>query len=373
MNRRKFFQHSAAALAAAMTAESCQSPAKNAPPSQSPTLNATIQNPESKIQWPITGSFFDLVHPNVWDAAYWTDQCRYWKEDNWRALIRDMHRVGMTTAICVSTASWGRPLFGGYEKTVGLPLKMGCEDPLGVCVDEIDRLGMQVYLGVGFRGRVSQVRDYARMEKPWPNVWFRWNTALALALMDRFSGRKCFAGLYIAYEIDFDSDSVELYQKLIHEHLRPAVGDVKLLASPAVYHLNDQQLAELPGQVEKTGVNIIAPQDCGGRKDNINEAMDIVGRHCHVLEKLREPLRAIGVELWSNIELFGRVTGPDGRPICLPGPIARIRKQIEAERPLADKLICYQYQGIMNRRTRLVDIGHPDSDRLCREYIDSVK
>jgi len=89
----------------------------------------------------ITGSFFNIVHVNAWDAAYWTDTCRFWGEENWRALLRDMHGIGIDTAICVSAAFWGRPVFAGYEKTAGRPLKFGCEDPLGICVDEADRLG----------------------------------------------------------------------------------------------------------------------------------------------------------------------------------------------------------------------------------------
>jgi hypothetical protein len=37
----------------------------------------------------ISGSFFDLQHVNMWDAAHWTDRCRFWKEENWRALVAD--------------------------------------------------------------------------------------------------------------------------------------------------------------------------------------------------------------------------------------------------------------------------------------------
>ena len=108
----------------------------------------------------ITGSFFDLAHPNVWDAAYWTDTCRFWDRENWRALISDMHRIEIDTAICMNTALWGRPLFPGYDRSVGWPIRMGCEDPLGICVDQADRLGMKMFLGIGLRGRVSQIRDY---------------------------------------------------------------------------------------------------------------------------------------------------------------------------------------------------------------------
>ena len=84
-----------------------------------------------------------------------------------------MHGIGIDTAICTTTALWGRPFFAGYEKTVGRPLRFGCDDPLGACVDEAEKLGMKMFFGVGLRGRCSQVRDYAGMEPPWPDVWFR--------------------------------------------------------------------------------------------------------------------------------------------------------------------------------------------------------
>jgi hypothetical protein len=41
---------------------------------------------------------------------------------------------------------------------------------------------------------------------------------------------------------------------------------------------------------------------------------------------------------------------------------------VAIQEPLVEKLICYQYQGIMNRRTDLVDIGHPNSQALYDAY-----
>lgn len=62
---------------------------------------------------------------------------------------------------------------------------------------------------------------------------------------------------------------------------------------------------------------------------------------------------------------------PDVGPVLgadRPGPVERITKQIEIQAPLVDKLICYQYQGIMNRHTDKVDIGHPDTAKLYKDY-----
>ncbi|MFH1005947.1 MAG: hypothetical protein V1800_00410 [Candidatus Latescibacterota bacterium] len=52
----------------------------------------------------LQGSFFDLQHVNLWDAAYWTDECRFWGESSWRALISDMNDIGIRTIICTITA-----------------------------------------------------------------------------------------------------------------------------------------------------------------------------------------------------------------------------------------------------------------------------
>lgn len=316
----------------------------------------------------ITGSFFDLVHVNYFDAAYWTDTCRFWGEASWRALMRQMKEVGIDTAICGSTVFWGRPVFPGYEKTVGLPLKMGCKDPLGVCVEEADRLGMRMFFGIGLRGRCSQVRDYHGMEKPWPDSWFEYNTRVAEALVALYESRPCFGGLYISYEIDFHELHVELYEKLVRQYLRPAVGKVKIMASPGNVGREVAHLDGFPGQVERTGIDILAPQDYGGRTGIVKEALALARQNAEGLQKVGPRLRDIGVEVWANCELFDFEGTPDGRAACVPGPIERIREQIAMHAPVVDKLICYQYQGLMNRRTDEVNIGHPGVDGLHQQY-----
>jgi hypothetical protein len=364
MNRRKFVQQTAGGVAAALLARGV-SAAQDASARPSATGGVAPR---------LSGSFFDLQHINPWDAAYWIDTCRFWKEENWRALIRDMHGLGMDTVICVETAIWGRPVFPGYEKTVGRPMRFGCDDPLGVCVDEVDKLGMKIFLGVGFRGRCSQVRDYAGMEPPWPDVWFKWNTALASALVDRYGSRKCFAGLYMAYEIDFRNFEVDLYERLVRTYLRPAIGKVKLLASPGNLGVDmpGAQLDKLPKMVERTNIDILAPQDYGGR-GSVKYAQTVVDRQVEALKKARKPLADIGVSLWANCELFSKEPSPDGRGYSIAGPFGRIKRQIEMQAPWVEKLICYQYQGIANRHTDLVNIGRADTQKLYDDYAAYLK
>lgn len=320
----------------------------------------------------IAGSFMFVMHPNLWDMA-WSDASLFWEAENWRALVRDMHDLGMDTAIWANCAFWGRPLFPGYEKNVGRPLQMGCPDPLGVVADEADRLGMSVYYGIGLRGRVSQVSDYAGMKKPWPDVWFTWNTALAEALVERYGNRPSFGGLYIAYEMVFQEHEVELYERLVKQHLRPVIGPVKLVASPGNLRGPASDLSAFLKQVERSGFDILAPQDYGGRRHDISQAMELVHDQAKALEKIATPLRNMGVSLWANCETFVLERSPDGRSICMPGPIERIRQQIEVQAPLVEKLITWIYQGVMNRHSDLVNVGHPTTNRLYEDYVAYLK
>ena len=319
----------------------------------------------------LRGSFISCFHPNVWDMQY-ADGTLLWKEENWRALIQDMHNIGMDTVIWANTAFWGRPFFPGYEKTVGLPFIMGCKDPLKIVAEEADRLDMKVFYGMGLRGRVSQVQDYRKMQKPWPDIWFQWNTALSEALMERYGDHKSFAGLYIPYEIDFEDHHFELYEKLIKKYLRPVIGKVKLLISPG--NLGDAPNPDtLIKSLERVDIDIMAPQDYGGRFLDIKQAIGATRKNADALELFSQPLRDIGVTLWSNCETFVFEDTPDGRTACLPGPIDRIIQQIEIQFPLVEKLITWIYPGIMNRHTELVNIGHPSTDKLYHQYVSYLK
>lgn len=360
MNRRQVIRAGAASLAWAVGSRkrlladplTASVPASSVPASPRGLLN---------------GSFMLVIHPNLWDMAY-CDESLFWGEENWRTLIRDMHGLGMDTAIWSNTAFWGRPLFPGYEKKVGLPLRMGCPDPLGVCAEEADRLGMKVYYGIGLRGRVSQVRDYAGMDKPWPDVWFGWNTALAVALVERYGSRPSFGGLYIAYEMDFADLEIELYERLVRRHLRPAIGETELLASPGNLSEPSQDLDRFLKKLERSGFNILAPQDYGGRSQSVPEALKLVEANARALERVFKPLGDMGVRLWSNCETFVLEGTPDGRTVCMPGPMERIRRQIELQAPLTEKLITWIYQGVMNHRSDAVNVGHPSTETLYRDY-----
>lgn len=97
--------------------------------------------------------------------------------------------------------------------------------------------------------------------------------------------------------------------------------------------------------------------------------MEFVRKNADGMARAGEKVRNVGVQLWCNCEVFDHISSPDGRGYNVAGPFERIKQQMELQAPLAEKLICYQYQGIMNRHTDLVNIGHPGTDKLYRDYV----
>ena len=103
----------------------------------------------------ITGSFLDIQHVNYWDAQYWIDECREWRDENWTALIAEMKAAGLDTAILTNCALWGRPLYPANARTVGRQLPLPCPDPVGAIVRACEQHGLGLYLGLGAFGRYS--------------------------------------------------------------------------------------------------------------------------------------------------------------------------------------------------------------------------
>jgi hypothetical protein len=145
------------------------------------------------------------------------------------------------------------------------------------------------------------------------------------------------------------------------------VGQVKLLASPGRLGRRPN-LEKIPAGVVRMGIDIPAPQDYGGRSTDTARALELVKLNAGGLERLRRPLKNAGVAWWANCEVFVFERTPSGRHLTLPGPVDRLIQQIRPRAPFVDKLICYQYQGLMNRRTRPVNMGHASADNFYREY-----
>lgn len=108
-------------------------------------------------------------------------------------------------------------------------------------------------------------------------------------------------------------------------------------------------------------------------QDEVGVRKTPVERTQKLFEKLKKAHDKAGrSKLWADIELFD-FEGLVYQSALIPAKIERIKKQIENISPYADKILCYQYLGIMNPQSSNSFAGHPDSIKLYNDYIKSLK
>ncbi len=317
----------------------------------------------------ITGSFIDIQHVNNWDAQYWVDECREWRDENWDAIVGDMHALGLDTVIVTGCAIWGRPLYPANPRTVGRQLPMACADPVGAIMRAADRRKMGVFLGLGAFGRYSLNANPDL--SPEHNAWLG---NMAVDLREVYGRYPALKGYYITAEAHgikegglFAQDDCDKTARFV-QSIRERVPDAKLMMSPAnLKKPRPDQLDPLLKQLEQLDVDIFAYQDHAGF-EKVYPSLNfyVAAEGYQVIKPLHEKL---GQQMWVNCEVFEYTEKrPDGRRVCTPCEFERLERQLQVAAPVADKLIIYQYQGLMNQRTPLVNIGAPGTDALHDAY-----
>ncbi|MBS0662993.1 MAG: DUF4434 domain-containing protein [Verrucomicrobia bacterium] len=317
----------------------------------------------------ITGSFIDIQHVNNWDAQYWVDECREWTDENWDAIVGDMHALGLDTLILTGCAIWGRPLYPANPRTVGRQLPMRCADPVGALVKATERRGMAIYLGLGAFGRYSLNANPDL--SPEHNDWLG---QMAVDLRERYGGSRALRGFYLTAEAHgikegglFAQDDCDKTARFVRS-IRECVPGATLMMSPAnLKKPRPDQLDALARQLEQLNVDIFAYQDHAGfEKVYPNLNFHVAAEGYAVIKPLHEQL---GQQLWVNCEVFEYTEKrPDGRRVCTACEFSRLERQLQVASAVADKVIIYQYQGLMNRRSPLVNIGAPGAEALYRDY-----
>jgi hypothetical protein len=120
-------------------------------------------------------------------------------------------------------------------------------------------------------------------------------------------------------------------------------------------------------QLESLDVDIIAYQDeVGVRKSKVEETSAFY----EGLRKAHDRARRGGI--WADLEIF-EFEGDVYKSALLPARFERILRQMEAVSPWVDKILVYQYQGMMNKPGSRAFCGCADSMRLYSEYSEWLK
>lgn len=304
----------------------------------------------------IDGTFFEFRHHNTPEGKYWNPALEKFTGEQWREKIREISALGMEYTVVMATALYGRC----YFKSSVFPFAdIPCEDPIEEILSEADECGVKVFLGNGFYGDWRKAGENIKSQAVIDRS-FRAMDELAVL----YGHHKSFYGWYFPDEtciiLRFSKDFIK-YVNLCSGRCRELTPDKKTLIAPYGTNLvlsSDYFVRSLA----ETDVDFIAYQDEVGVKKTK------VDRTEKIFEKLRRAHDKAGrAELWADIELFD-FEGMVYKSALIPASFERIKKQIENAAPYVDKILSYQYLGIMNPSDSKAFAGHQNSVKLYEDY-----
>ena len=304
----------------------------------------------------IDGTFFEFRHHNTAEGKYWNPSLEKFQENHWRTKIREIADLGMEYIVVMATALYDRC----YFKSDVFPFAdMPCRDPIEAVLSEADKCGIKVFLGNGFYGDWRKANYNIKSKEVIDRSFRAMDELTAL-----YGHRESFYGWYFPDEtciiLRFSKDFVN-YVNGCSEFCRKITPSKKTLIAPFGTNL---------ALTNKSYVNTLMNLDVDfiAYQDEVGVKKTPVGTTEKIFETLRKAHDTAGrAELWADIELFD-FEGVVYNSALLPSSIERISRQIENVAPYCDKILSYQYLGIMNPAESEAFAGHPDSVKLYEDY-----
>ena len=304
----------------------------------------------------IDGTFFEFRHHNTAEGKYWNPALEKFEGTDWRQKVREISELGMEYIVVMATALYDKC----YFKSAVFPFADTlCPDPIEEILSEADKCGVKVFLGNGFYGDWRKAGQNIKSQEVIDRS-FRAMEELAIL----YAHHESFYGWYFPDEtciiLKFSGDFMK-YVNLCSARCHELTPEKKTLIAPYGTNLalaNNRYIRCLT----ELDVDFIAYQDEVGVKKTK------VDRTKRIFEKLRNAHDKAGrSQLWADIELFD-FEGVVYKSALVPAKFERVQKQIENAAPYVDKILSYQYLGIMNPADSPSFAGHPDSVKLYEDY-----
>ena len=309
----------------------------------------------------LEGAWIEFRHHSAAEGKYYNPELRKFTREQWQAMLDDMNHIGMDTAVLMCTALVTEDERECYAPVDVFPQPedMACRDALDAVMEEAEKLGMHVFLGLGFYGLWTDPKG--NMVDP---VVDRRAFRAAEILYDRYRGNRAFAGWYLPDETEVGPYFQEIFIDYVNryaEKLRAMDPEKKILIAPyGTNHIRtDEHFVE---QLRSLDCDYVAYQDEVGVQKSTEKETRLF------YENLRKAHDAAGrSRLWADIEAFA-FEGEVYHSALIPAPIDRFEEQIRSVSPSVDKILCYAYPGLLARPGSIAAYAGSEPARLYGEY-----
>ncbi|MEG2947688.1 MAG: DUF4434 domain-containing protein [Bacteroidales bacterium] len=308
---------------------------------------------------PISGSWFEFQHLLPTESEYWDKDLAAFTTDQWKEKVYEIREAGLEYLVLMSIAAFDQAF---YDTSLAPKFPLACEDPLEAILTAADEVGIKFFISNDFWG------DGRMAEMMMQDKGIRYKRAKSMEeIFSRYGHHKSFYGWYFPneawlhpyfddYFVDYVNDCAQLAKSF-------NANCVNLIAP---YNIKAEKSdSGYIKQLERMNIEIIAYQDGVG----VNSTR--LGEPARYFENLhRAHEKAARSRIWADMELFYFERGTHGN--LMPADFeTRIIKQMADISPFVDKILVYQYIGIMNKPGSKAHAGLRDETvRLYNQYMD---
>ena len=307
---------------------------------QADILKQAAANPNIK---PISGSWFEFQHPGGKEGVYWDKDLRQFTAAQWREKIREISETGMEYLVMMNVAAHGKAFF----ETV---------------LSAADEFGVKFFVSNDYWGPDLDARRMMTDRE----LGKKRNQSME-EIYKKYGHHKSFYGWYFPNESWLDPYFCDFVIPYVNECAQVAKSlNANCVNIIAPYNIKKEKCDDyFVRQLEQLNVEIVAYQDGVGVGAT---RLEDSARYYENLSKAHQ--KAGRSRIWADMELFYFEQTTHGS--LLPADFNnRIIHQMEAISPFVDKILVYQYLGIMNKPQSKAHAGlRGETVRLYNQYMD---
>uniref|UniRef100_UPI0032178220 DUF4434 domain-containing protein n=1 Tax=uncultured Draconibacterium sp. TaxID=1573823 RepID=UPI0032178220 len=306
---------------------------------------------------PIVGSWFEFQHHSQVEGKYWNPTLEAFTEKDWTVKVKEVADAGIKYLVLLDVAIYDKSF---YPSQLMPQHQLGCPDPLETVLSAADKYGIRFFISNGFFGN---------WYKPYDLIVGKEVHKLRIKAMEelteKYSHHKSFYGWYYPNETGiqgyYDDAFINYVNKCTKEVNRLTPKTKTLIAPYGTRSVETNE--KFINSLDKLNVDFIAYQDeVGVRKSKTDET-------ARFFEQLYKMHKQVGkAKLWADVEVF-EFEGETYRSALLPASPERVIQQLEAISPFVEKILIYQYTGLINNPESHAFAGHQSSTKLYTELV----
>lgn len=329
-------------------------------------LNSPVRSTQT-----IDGTWASLYIYSETEGKYWNPDLIKMTDDNWRELVRSMHKLNMDV-IVIQESIRNQQYVGQHNETVKTyggkafydsdlyPARfpLTAKDPIETILSEADKLGMHVFMGVGMFAWFDFTTES-----------LEWHKLIAEELWKKFGHHPSFYGFYVSEEnnggLDYLEKTPEMKKVRREEMVRFFDGFKKHCArfapdKPIMLATNSSEVPHAADAYPRLLRNLDILCPFGFARLN-NQPGELSGKE--TADLLQRWCDEAGSHLWLDLEVFNF----DENYSLYAKSIEDIKKDLLAYSNF-EKILCYQLPGVFNDPSMSFRIGQKSTLERFVEY-----